>query len=70
MCIKLVLDENYDENDEYVWIQNNIEPWPKVQEVWRRTYNIRMKRLKEDSSYNMFKTFPALKEKLGYTLVS
>lgn len=53
------------------WLQHSQEPWDKVQSLWVKTYDSR----KSDFASNqtlpqIFKKWPLLKHRAGYTLVS
>lgn len=49
------------------WLQNSIEPWSRVEQLWKDTYTYRAS---IDKDFNDFNKYPPLKQPLGYTLVS
>lgn len=58
-----------DTDDNIQWLKNSIEPWTEVLKRWDETFDKRS--LWKNRSINDYMdTFPALKLKLGYVLVS
>lgn len=64
-----VISELSLDTEEYiVWLKNNLEPFPQVQDYWTKTFSKRTELLININDY--FKTYPALNHPLGYLLVS
>lgn len=63
--------EAENENIEYIyWLQNNIDPWNKVEEYWKNSYEQRQLALRHSSDLLEYsKKYPALQVDQGYKLV-
>lgn len=57
------------EDDDVMWLMNSTDPWVNVVEKWKSTYEQRLV-YKNIPILEYINKFPALKTKLGYTLVS
>ncbi|XP_031328278.1 uncharacterized protein LOC116159563 [Photinus pyralis] len=67
---KEVISEDFNHNDDYVWLKNNIEPWNDVQSCWRRTFSLRNKSLTDEKDVaQIYEDWPILRNPLGYTLI-
>ena len=56
--------------EKLTWLESNVAPWAKVEEVWKETRAIRGKiTIQGGSVADVFKKYPALQQPLGYTLL-
>lgn len=54
-----------------MWLLEFFEPWDEVEEKWQETHQRRMKHLRlSEEVYQYVDKFPALKQPLGWKLVS
>ena len=55
-----------------LWLSHNTQPWSKVMELWKATAGGRLAKFYagKQSIQNYFDTFPCLKDKSGFLLVS
>lgn len=60
--------------EKLTWLKNSVEPWHMVEEYWMATNKIRLEPIKlgveELTIEEYFRTYPALQQPTGYTLVS
>jgi hypothetical protein len=59
------------EEENLLWLKNNIAPWNIVVEKWINTFNFRYTSLNnKEQHYSYFNDLPAIKSALGFDLVS
>lgn len=58
--------------EKLLWLSNNSQPWSKVLDVWKETAKGRLDKYysSKQSIQSYFDTYPALKDKSGFYLVS
>lgn len=63
-------DEEENKLDQLIWLRNNREPFNTCLNYWQATSSIRIRDCQSTTILDYFKQFPALKQPLGYLLVS
>lgn len=72
--VPLSRNSHADCTEQLQWLRNSSEPWRQVEEYWKLTFAVRYSRLRSTEEIQTIGEylceFPALKSRLGYTLVS